>query len=419
MSGINKRIIRKDVSCRICKSDNIETILELNDTPLEDQFVDELHKHIEQKTFSLELAICKNCGYTHLPYIINPEVSYVDYLYKSSVTPGLRAHYDKYAKNIVDKYNINKKSLVVDLGSNDGSMLASFKKQDMSVVGVEPASSISDYANQSGIKTINDYFSSKVALEILADYGKASVVTANYMFANIDDIVAFTQLVESLMSDSGIFVVQTGYHPEQYKKKMFDYIYHEHFSYFTVGVLSYLFKKSNLEIIDVQKNKQKGGSVRVVVQKNNGFHKVNLSVGRMIKDEIEDGFYNIEMYRKFSKSLQEIKIELTRLLQGIKDKGYSIVAFGASHSTTTLIYHFELGSYIDYIVDDNKAKHGLYSPGLHLPVFDTEKMYTDKPDYALILAWQHSKTILYKHNKFIHNGGKFIIPLPEVEVFCE
>ncbi len=413
---MNKKFIRKDTFCRICKSDNIETVLKLNNTPLEDQFVNKLNKHIEQKTFPLELAICKKCGYVHLPYIISPEISYVDYLYKSSVTPGLRSHYDEYAKNIVEKYNVNKESLVVDLGSNDGSMLASFKRQGMSVIGVEPAASISDYANQSGIKTINDYFSDKVVSEILADCGKADVVTANYMFANIDGIIEFTKLVESLLSDNGIFVVQTGYHPEQYKLKMFDYIYHEHFSYFTVGVLNYLFKKFSLEIIAVQKTKQKGGSIRVVVQKYNGLHKVESSVGKIIKEETEGDFYNIEMYRKFSNSLQELKAELIKLLQSIKDKKHSIVAFGASHSTTTLLYHFELSDYFEYIVDDNSEKYNLYSPGKHIPVFSTKKIYMDKPDYVLILAWQHSRVIMERHGIFIDNGGKFIVPLPDIKV---
>jgi len=410
---INK-IIRKDTVCRICDSSDIDTILKLNDTPLEEQFVDESNKHIEQKSYPLELAICNNCGYVHLPHVVNPEDSYVDYLYKSGVTPGLRSHYDEYAKKIVTKYNIKKNSLIVDLGSNDGSMLASFKRQEMNVVGVEPARLIAENANQSGVKTINDFFTDEVVSQIVSSYGKADVVSANYMFANIDNIVHFTISVENLLSEDGLFVVETGYHLEQFKIKMFDYIYHEHFSYFTVGVLSYLFNKCGLEIIDAQETKPKGGSIRVVAQKQNSLREILPSVGMVINSENESNIYQHEMYRSFDDSLQELRLELIKLLKSLKAKGKSIVAFGASHSTTTLIYHFELGNYFEYIVDDNKAKHGQYSPGLHIPVFSTDKIYVDKPDYVLMLAWQHKDVICERHSKFIANGGKFIVPLPNI-----
>jgi hypothetical protein len=408
------KFIRKDTLCRICSSSKIETILKLKDTPLEDQFVDESNKHIEQKVYPLELAICNNCGYVHLPHVLNPEESYVDYLYKSGVTPGLRSHYDEYAEEIVTKYNIQKNSLIVDLGSNDGSMLASFKRNSMKVVGVEPAKMIAEHANNSGVETINDYFSDEVVSQIVSSYGKADVVTANYMFANIDNIVNFTKSVENLLSEDGLFVVETGYHLDQFKIKMFDYIYHEHFSYFTVGVINYLFNQYGLKIIDAQKTKPKGGSIRVVAQKQNGLREILPSVGIVIKSENESNIYQHEMYRNFYDSLQELRFELTKLLQSIKAKGKSIIAFGASHSTTTLIYHFELGNYFEYIVDDNKTKQRQYSPGLHIPVFSTDKMYVDKPDYVLILAWQHKDVICEKHSKFIENGGKFIVPLPKV-----
>jgi len=408
------KFIRKDTICRICNSNNIDTILKLKDTPLEEQFVDESNIHIEQKSYPLELALCNKCGYVHLPYVVNPEESYNNYLYNSGVTPGLRSHYDDYAKKIVTKYKIKKKSFIVDLGSNDGSMLSSFKKQDMNVLGVEPAKFIAESANKSGVETINDFFTDKVVSKILISYGKADVISANYMYANIDNIVQFTKSVENLLSKDGIFVVETGYHVEQFKIKMFDYIYHEHFSYFTVGVMNYLFNKCGLEIIDAQKTKPKGGSIRVVAQKQNGLRHKLPAVDIIIKSENESNIYQHEIYKSLSKELQELKLELIKLLKNLKAKGKSIIAFGASHSTTTLIFHFELGDYFDYIVDDNEAKHGQYSPGLHIPVFSTDKMYADSPDYVLILAWQHQDIIRDRHSKFIENGGKFIVPLPDV-----
>jgi hypothetical protein len=219
-----------------------------------------------------------------------------------------------------------------------------------------------------------------------------------------------------MLSKDGIFVVETGYHPDQFKIKMFDYIYHEHFSYFTVGVLSYLFNRCDLEIIDAQKTKPKGGSIRIVAQKKIGFRKVSSSVSEIIKEEKESGVCDIKMYKEFSDSLQKIKSELNGLLQSIKDKGQSIVAFGASHSATTLIYNFSLERYIDYIIDDNELKHGLFSPGHHIPVHPTKNILLDKPDYILILAWQHKDSILKRHKGLEDMGVKFIIPLPEIKI---
>jgi hypothetical protein len=252
-------------------------------------------------------------------------------------------------------------------------MLASFKRQGMNVVGVEPATLIADYANQSGITTINGFFSDEVVSGIVQDYGKAEVITANYMFANVDDIISFTNSVESLLSDSGVFVIETGYHPEQFKIKMFDYIYHEHFSYFTVGVLASLLNKCGLEMIDAEKTEPKGGSIRVVAQSCNGKRVIKPSVKKIIDEEDLNGIYNIDTYSRFSDSFE-------------------------------------------YIVDDNEIKQGLYSPGYHIPVYSTSKIYSDKPDYVIILAWQHQNSILKRHKEFVENGGKFIIPLPVIRI---
>lgn len=409
-------MLRHDKQCRLCGSSRISTVLHLNDTPLEDQFVREEQKAIAQPVYPLELAICEGCGYVHLPHIVNPEASYADYVYVSGVTVGLRNHYDEYAKEIVDEFRTPEGSLVVDLGSNDGSMLASFKRLGMNVVGVEPAGNIAMQANELGLTTINDFFTEKVASQILESYGSASVVTANYMYANIDDVVGFTRIVSKLLAPDGMFVVQTGYHPEQMKIKMFDYIYHEHFSYFTVEVIRDLFSACGLEIIHAQKMAPKGGSIRIIGQLKNGTRTVDASVQQLVGEERQQGMREPETYRNFALGIADLKNQLLKLLNELKATGKKIVGFGASHSTTTLIYHFDLAPFIDYLVDDNQLKHGRYSPGRHLPVYSSDKLYEDTPDYAIILGWQHQNSIIEKHKKYLANNGHWIIPLPHLQV---
>lgn len=414
---IDSKVLREDSTCRVCDSSKIQPVLKLKPTPLEDQFVSEANKNILQPVYPLELAICEDCGYAFLLHTVSPEASYADYIYESGVTVGLRNHYDSYARQIISDYEVEPNSLVVDLGSNDGSMLSSFKKEGMKVVGVEPASGIAERATASGIFTINDFFTDKAVGQIIQDYGSARVITANYMYANIDDVMGFTRSVSKLLAPDGIFVVQTGYHPEQFNIKMFDYIYHEHFSYFTIEVLQRIFSTCGLELIQAVKIEPKGGSVRVVGQLKQGARKIDASVGQLIKEERERGVRDITTYEDLSLDLDKAKKQLTTLLSELKASDKSIAGLGASHSTTTLTYHFELEPYLEYIVDDNALKHGRYSPGYHTPVFPTTKLYSDEaPEYVVILAWQHQKSILEKHDAFLKNGGKFIVPLPNFKV---
>lgn len=409
-------VVRLDKHCRICGSDAISSVFKLQDTPLEDQFVSEQHKDTFQPVFPLELALCAKCGYVFLPHIVSPEASYSDYIYVSSVTTGLRNHYDQYAEEIVSRFDISRGALAVDLGSNDGSMLASFKRLGMHAVGVEPAEGIAAQANASGYTTINSFFSGDVAQDIVHKYGNARIVTANYMYANIDSLTDFTNAVAKLLAPDGIFVVQTGYHPEQMKINMFDYIYHEHFSYFTVAVLQYLCGLCGLEIVHAEKTTPKGGSVRVVAQLVGGPLRVDASVQQLIDEEHIQGMRDPMTYKAFAQNIENLRGELLGLLDTLKAAGKSIVGFGASHSTTTLIYHYGLAKYLDYLVDDNTLKHGRYSPGHHLPVFPTDRLVTDHPNFAVVLGWQHQDSIMSRHADYLASGGSWIVPLPSVRV---
>lgn len=390
--------------------------MKLKDTPLEDQFVAEDRLSVAQPVYPLELALCESCGYLFLPHIISPEASYSDYVYVSGVTVGLRNHYDHYARKIIEEFGTPNGSLVVDLGSNDGSMLSSFQRLGMRVVGVEPARNIANQANQLGLTTINDFFSQTVASNIVTKEGAARIVTANYMYANIDDVIGFTNAVSTLLAPDGLFVVQTGYHPEQMKIKMFDYIYHEHFSYFTVGVLNKIFSDCGLTVIHAEKTAPKGGSIRVIGQLKNGARSVDPSVQELVEEELRQGIDKAETYLNFEREIANSKAQILGLLRQIKSDGKKIVGFGASHSTTTLIYHFELAPFLDYLIDDNQLKHELFSPGYHLPVYRSEKLYLEVPDYVLILAWQHRDSIVSRHQKYLESGGKFLVPLPDLQI---
>ncbi len=411
-----KEPIRHDITCRLCGSQQISTVFHLTPTPPEDRFVSKEQLHVPQEVYLLDLALCEDCGYVHLPYVLSPEISYPDYIYITKVTLGLRNHYQEYADEILAMMQPVNGSLVVDLGSNDGSMLEAFKKRGMKVLGVEPAQAIGKAANDAGIPTIVEFFNDRVTEHIIRKHGKASIVTANYMYANIDDLVAFTNNIKKLLTEDGVFVVQTGYHPEQMKIKMFDYIYHEHFSYFTLKVLRYLFARCGLELIDAQKTPAKGGSIRVVAQLAGAMRPVSERVAEIIREEETAGMERTDPYFEFAAEIERVKSEISDLLHKFKAEGKRIVGYGASHSTTTLTYHFGLAQFMEYLIDDNPIKNGLYSPGYHLPVYLSEKLYEDKPDYVIVLAWQYQEPIITRNKQFSGQGGTFIVPLPEIRV---
>lgn len=294
--------------------------------------------------------------------------------------------------------------------------MASFKRLDMQVLGVEPATATAQLANDHGLPTINDFFTERVATQITQEYGSAQVVTANYMYANVDDVISFTKAVARLLAPDGIFVVETGYHPEQMKINMFDYIYHEHFSYFTVDTLKSIFSKCGLELIQAIKTKPKGGSIQVVAQLSGKQRTVSSSIKELIAEESELGMRRIETYHRFGEELQRIKANLLDTLRDLKSKGQRIIGFGASHSTTTLMYHFKLAPYLDYLVNDNVLKNGTFSPGHHIPVYPSTRLYEENSAYVLVLAWQHQTSIIEKHKALLDMGVKFIIPLPIMDL---
>jgi len=412
----NDTLLRRDDHCRICKQRDTVSVLDLEPTPLEDQFVSRDQLQAEQKTYPLEVALCKNCGYVYLPHIISPQVSYQNYIYQTTVTLGLSAHYKAYAQTLAQTLKTPPGSLVVDIGSNDGAMLVALQEAGFEVQGVEPSTIQADLTNQAGLPTINGFFDFDACKRIINSKGQAYAVTASYVFANIDDIHEFLENVKILLRRDGIFVVQTGYHPEQMKRNMFDYIYHEHFSYFTLSNLDYLFRIHGLEIFDAEKTSFKGGSIVITAQLEGGNRRRTDRLNLIQAQEKNSNLKVAKYYQEFFGRITKIKEETTDLLKVLQTEGGDIVGYGASHSTTTFTYFFQCAPFIKYIVDDNPAKQGRFSPGHHIPVLSPSKIYEEAPKYVLILAWQHSDAILQKHVKFLEQGGCFIIPLPTLTV---
>jgi SAM-dependent methyltransferase len=398
--------------CRICSSHNLKLILDLGIQPPANSFIKK-KDIIRERKFPLRLFFCKDCYLLQLCDIVNKEALFSNYLYLTGASKPIVGHFSKYAKNIFKNYLYKKnKPLVVEMGSNDGSLLREFKKNGVSILGIEPASNIARLANKLKIRTKNAFFSSELAKSISLKQ-KADVVIANNVVGHIDDLKDFVRGVKILLVDDGIFVFEVPYAIDLIKKLEFDTIYHEHLSYFTLHPLIKLFEQFNFEIFDVQKQKVHGGSIRVFVGKK-GIHKIKPSVKKMILFELQKRIDKIKTYEKFSYGVANFKNTLFNKLNELKKKK-RLFGYGAPAKGTVLLNYCNIDSKIlDFIIDTTSLKQGLYTPGTHILILSPKIISKKgKNDIALMLAWNYSKDILKKEKKFRKRGGKFLIPIPK------
>ena len=408
---------RHRIDCRLCGSQNLSSVLKFEPTPPANAFVTIEEQKTEQVCYPLELNFCNDCFHIQLLDVVNPKTLFENYVYVSGTSSVFIKHFEDYAKYIIKNYSPPKNSLILDIGSNDGTLLQFFKNNSYSVLGIDPAKRIANNASSNGIETLNDFFNYDLSVKIRQKYGSLSVITANNVFAHIDDLTGFVKGIHHLLSKNGIFVFEVSYLLDVITKTLFDMTYHEHLSYHSVISLIPFFKKNGLELIDVIKTNVHGGSIRGIVQLKGGPHKIKDSVQKSIEGELTAKLDKESTYKKFGVNIENQKIELSTLLKKIKDENKTIAGFGAPAKSTTLLYHFNIDStIIDYIVDDNELKQNLYSPGKHIPIVSSKNIYEKKPDYLLILAWNFAESIIKNHEKFKEQGGKFIIPLPSLKI---
>ena len=403
-------------SCRLCSSNKLNLVLPLQPTALCDAYVKADRLDHAQDKYPLDLYQCDECGFAQIGCIVDPETIYEDYIYVSSSSLDLSDHFDSYANSVLRSIECSSNTLVVDIGSNDGLLLRNFEKKGMRVLGIEPARETANKAINSGVDTLIDYFNSKTAEKVIKDYGHAGIVTVNNLFANIDELEDFVAGIRKLLSPDGVLIIEASYLIDLIQNMVFDYIYHEHLSYFSVRPLKIFFNRMGMELFHVERIQTKGGSIRLYMQLSGGSRPVQPSVDKMIKDEEENGLYNLDIYREFSAKINSTKLSLRNMLTKLKKDNKTIAAYGGSATSTTLIYHFGLYDFIEYIVDDNPAKQNTFSPGLHIPVLPSSMIYERNPDYIVLLAWRFAKPIIKKHEDYLQQGGHFILPLPEVEV---
>lgn len=404
----------KRSDCRLCASAALDRVLRLTPTPPANAMVSAAELDKPQTAYPLDVYRCAGCGHLQLLDIVDPKVMFTHYLYVSSTSPVMVAYLKGQCESIISRLRLKPGDLVVEIGSNDGTLLRFFKEAGMRVLGVDPAANIAPDAAE--IETVADFFNAEVAGRIREKYGPAKAICAYNVCAHIDDFRGVIDGVSSLLAPDGQFVFEVGYLLDVYRKTLFDTVYHEHVDFHHVGPLKRFFSARGLGLLHAERSDIQGGALVAYVG-GPAAGRADASADELIALEREAGLDNPDTFRRWEAAIAQRGAELMALLRGLKEKGKSIAAYGAPAKATTLMHHFKLdSSVLDYIVDDNPLKQGMFTPGLHVPVLSPEVLYQKKPDYVLLLAWNFAAPIIKKHSRYADGESRFIIPLPNLAI---
>ena len=401
-------------NCRVCGGNDLVKYLDLGMLPLANNLASSAQDAIDMERFPMQVLFCQGCSLSQLSVVVDPDVLFSHYTYRSSINKGYVRHCRKMARSLKEPLQIGAGDLVVDIAGNDGALLAEFRDElGVSVVNVDPAENISAIAESRGITTINKFWSQKVAQEILDDHGRPKLITATNVFAHVDDVGGFLAAARHCLHEKGALMLEFPYCMDFIENREFDTIYFEHLSYVLIRPVTRLATKGGMQVFDVQKHDIHGGTVRVFLGIE-GAHEIKPSVADFLEREANGGFHDFAIYRKWTGEIDVLIDDLASRLRKLKSEGAKIAAFAASAKGNTLLNACRLGSAeIDYIVDDTPEKIGRFSPGTGIPIVDRSVLTDDPPDYLVILAWNFAREIIRSTSTF---GGKFVILIPAFKI---
>lgn len=390
--------------------------LDLGLLPLANSFISSKRARdpIPEERYPLRLFFCENCGLIQLLDVVEKEKMFDEYAFLTATAKTSIVHFDEYAETLSKRLSLRSNDLVVDVGSNDGTLLKSFKRHGAKVLGVEPARNLAAQAISDGIPTLSQYLSE----ETIQQVGKntARVVTANNVVSHVNDLNSFVKFVSELLAPYGLFTFEVPWVVDVLRHYNFDIIYHEHLSYFGFLPLSRILEKHGLELIDLQHFPQiHGGTLRGFAAHSNEFKKNTAVLESAFENEERNAQF--ESLEKFASHVHHIRNKLTQMLANLKNDGRTIVGYGAPAKATILLNYCNIdGSTIKFIIDTTPLKQGKFIPGVRIPIVDPEEFRKANPDYALLLAWNFKDEILQKEGDYLRKGGKFIVPFPEPTV---
>lgn len=391
-------------TCRICGSKNLYMFLDLGDQPPANAYL----KNPKQKEnlYPLKVYYCQECGLIQLCDVVDPKELFTNYSYFTECSTPMKDHFHKLAESLEKEFFLTDEDVVVDIGGNTGELLDGYVNPI--TVNIEPSTEQAFISKEKGHHTYTDFFDTETARGIVDKHGKAKVITATNVFAHVDNLYEFMAGVKLLLEENGVFVIEVHNALNLIKNLEWDSIYHEHLCYFTLRPLVILGSNFGLTITKVEEIPVHGGSLRVYFR-----NKLPGNYYSVVFKELGERMYDLSTYKEFGKKVKENQTKLSKLLKKLTEQGKTIVGYGTPAKSSTLINSSRIEKYIDYMTDTTPAKIGKFTPGSHIEIFDNKDFLNDNPDYAILFAWNFRKEILEKEKDF---KGKFIIPIPKVEV---
>jgi methylation protein EvaC len=400
------------VKCKIC-DDNLEEVISFGKMPSANGFLAE-EEFGRECFFELACGFCPHCkAFQLLHHPDRNRMFHDQYVFYTSTSKVMSGHFERMARALIDLLPDEQNAFVVELGSNDGTMLKHFARRNIRHLGVEPSQNVAEVAEANGVRTKCRFFNESTAREILEEHGAADIISvANVHFADVHEMAAG---IATLLKDDGIFVFENPYIGNVVENVAYDQIYDEHAFLFGLNSVNYIFSRHGLEVFHTEKQSTHGGSMRYYIG-HNGRHPRRDSVSRQMHEENETlKLDTADTYRQFADRCRRRREELIDALGQLKREGKRVVGYGATAKSTTILNYCGIGpDLIECIYDTTPLKHNKYSPGMHIPIRAYTAEWWKNTDCAVLFAWNHSKEVLKKENAFVNNGGSWLFFTPQV-----
>lgn len=405
--------------CRFCSNLLKHTFVDLGMSPLSNAYLklDTINK--AEKFYPLHAYVCDNCFLVQLEEFETPDHIFSDYAYFSSYSETWLHHAENYTELMIKRFGLNANSQVIEIASNDGYLLQYFQKQNIPVLGIEPAANVAKVAEEKGIPSLVKFFGVSTAQELVAQGIQADLLLGNNVLAHVPDLNDFVAGMKIVLKPDGILTMEFPHVLQLILENQFDTIYHEHFSYFSFLTVEKVFATHGLTLFDVEELPTHGGSLRIYGQHNDGKKPISDRISKLKTQEIEARLEQLETYLGFGEQVKATKRHLLSFLIDIKNQGKSVVGYGAPAKGNTLLNYCGIRTdLLDYTVDRSPYKQGLFLPGTHIPIYHSDKIIETKPDYLLILPWNIKDEIIEQMSHIREWGGQFVVPIPQVEVIA-
>ena len=404
--------------CRFSGKELKYTFVDLGLSPIANNYLKPKQLSYAEKFYPLHVYVSEDNFLVQVEEFESPEDIFGEYTYFSSYSGALLENAQAYTNEVVERFKLNQASQVMEIASNDGYLLQYFLEKNIPVLGIEPAGNVAQVAQEKGIPTIVKFFGVNTAQELVSSGKQADLLAANNVIAHVPDLNDFVAGMKILLKPEGVITVEFHHLLNLITKSQFDSIYHEHFSYFSLLSMEKVMAAHGLKVFDVEEISTHGGSLRVYACHQEATREICAGVAEVKEKEIAAGLTRMETYLAFGEKVKATKRQLLSFLIEAKTEGKSIVGYGAPAKAITLLNYCGVRTdFIDYIVDRSPHKQGSFVPGTRLPILAPEKIAETKPDYLLILPWNLKEEIMTQMEMIRDWGGKFVVPIPEVQVY--